>query len=110
MIGKTVTYKYFSEYKSAKNDIANVTSVFQVYELFAVYVLCRAALHAVQLPAVLVFPSWRTHGHPSALPVPSSAPQLVADVSAALLHPMVIKLLPLQPQPFVTVLKTFRGT
>lgn len=47
-----------------------------------------AALHAVQLPAVLVFPSWRTHGHPSALPVPSSAPQLVADVSAALLHPM----------------------
>lgn len=108
MIGKT--YRYISEYKLAKNDIANVTSVFQVYELFAVYVLCRAALHAVQLPAVLVFPSWRTHGHPSALPVPSSAPQLVADVSAALLHPMVIKLLPLQTQPFVTVLKTFRGT
>lgn len=78
-------------------------------KLLVVYVLGRAALHTVQLPVVLVFPSWRTHDQPSVLPMPSSALQLVADINAALLHPMVIKLPRVHPPPF-TILNTFTGT
>ncbi|XP_037552257.1 thioredoxin domain-containing protein 16 [Nematolebias whitei] len=47
-----------------------------------------AAAHAVHLPAVLTFPSWRGHARPSALPVSSSVKQLLAHISAALIHPV----------------------
>ncbi|KAF1371668.1 hypothetical protein PFLUV_G00270840 [Perca fluviatilis] len=47
-----------------------------------------AAEHSVDLPAVLVFPSWRTHTHPSALPVSSSAEELLSHINTALLHPL----------------------
>ncbi|XP_028256723.1 thioredoxin domain-containing protein 16 isoform X2 [Parambassis ranga] len=42
----------------------------------------------VDLPAVLVFPSWRTHTLPSTLPVPSTAEELLTHINAVLLHPM----------------------
>lgn len=74
-----------------------------------VCVLCRAALHAVQLPVVLVFPSWRPHDRPSVLLMPGGNPQLVADINTALLHPMVTKLLLVQPRP-LTFLNTCTGT
>ncbi|XP_008299682.1 thioredoxin domain-containing protein 16 isoform X2 [Stegastes partitus] len=47
-----------------------------------------AAGLAVDLPAVLVFPSWRTHTHPSALPASSSAEELLTHINTARLHPM----------------------
>ncbi|XP_047432417.1 thioredoxin domain-containing protein 16 [Mugil cephalus] len=48
-----------------------------------------AAGRAVDLPAVLVFPSWKTHTHPLVLPASSSsAEELLAHIDAALLHPM----------------------
>uniref|UniRef100_A0AAQ5YSA6 Thioredoxin domain-containing protein n=2 Tax=Amphiprion ocellaris TaxID=80972 RepID=A0AAQ5YSA6_AMPOC len=47
-----------------------------------------AAGLAVDLPAMLVFPSWRTHTHPSTLPVSSSAEELLTHITTALLHPM----------------------
>uniref|UniRef100_A0A4W6DZL2 Thioredoxin domain containing 16 n=1 Tax=Lates calcarifer TaxID=8187 RepID=A0A4W6DZL2_LATCA len=47
-----------------------------------------AADHAVDLPAVLVFPSWRTHTRPSSLPVSSTAEELLTHINMALLHPM----------------------
>ncbi|XP_022602210.1 thioredoxin domain-containing protein 16 [Seriola dumerili] len=46
-----------------------------------------AADHTVDLPAVLVFPSWRTHTRPSTLPV-SSAEELLTHINTALLHPV----------------------
>ncbi|KAM7375344.1 hypothetical protein PAMA_014445 [Pampus argenteus] len=46
-----------------------------------------AADHTVDLPAVLVFPSWRTHTHPSTLPL-SSAEELLSHINTALLHPL----------------------
>lgn len=50
----------------------------------------RAAAHALHLPAVLAFPSWRTPAHPSALPAASSsAAELLSQVRLAMLHPMV---------------------
>ncbi|XP_034720333.1 thioredoxin domain-containing protein 16 isoform X3 [Etheostoma cragini] len=45
-----------------------------------------AAEHAVDLPAVVVFPSWRTH--PSTLPVSNSAEELLSHINTALLHPL----------------------
>ncbi|KAA8579536.1 hypothetical protein FQN60_006629 [Etheostoma spectabile] len=51
-------------------------------------VLGLAAEHAVDLPAVLVFPSWRTHTHPSTLPVSHSAEELLSHINTALLHPL----------------------
>lgn len=84
-------------------------SVLPVTELSVVYVLYRSALHTVQIPAILVFPSWRPHDHPSVLVMPSSNPQLEADINAALLHPMVTKPPLIQPRP-ITILKTCRGT
>nr|XP_019960168.1 PREDICTED: thioredoxin domain-containing protein 16-like [Paralichthys olivaceus] len=47
-----------------------------------------AADHTVDLPAVLAFPSWKTHTRPSALPVSSSAKELLTHINTALLHPM----------------------
>ncbi|XP_030602993.1 thioredoxin domain-containing protein 16 isoform X2 [Archocentrus centrarchus] len=47
-----------------------------------------AADRTIDLPAVLVFPSWRTHAHPSTLPASSSAEELLTHINAALLHPM----------------------
>ncbi|XP_017292811.1 thioredoxin domain-containing protein 16 [Kryptolebias marmoratus] len=47
-----------------------------------------AAEHAVHLPAVLLFPSWRTHTRPSALPVSSSVKELLTHISTALIHPV----------------------
>ncbi|XP_069568838.1 thioredoxin domain-containing protein 16 isoform X1 [Brachyistius frenatus] len=47
-----------------------------------------AADHSADLPAALVFPSWGTRTRPAALPVSSSAEELLARVNAALLHPM----------------------
>ncbi|XP_039998342.1 thioredoxin domain-containing protein 16 [Xiphias gladius] len=44
--------------------------------------------HTVDFPTVLVFPSWGSHTHPSAVPVSSSAEELLAHVNTALLHPM----------------------
>lgn len=54
--------------------------------------LCRAIEHAVDLPAVFVFPSWRTNTRPTSLPVSDSAEELVSHINSALLHPMVIEL------------------
>ncbi|KAM6893500.1 thioredoxin domain-containing protein 16 [Xenentodon cancila] len=48
----------------------------------------RAAEHGVHPPAVLVFPSWRTHTRPSALPVSSSAKELLTHINNLLLNPM----------------------
>ncbi|XP_070786853.1 thioredoxin domain-containing protein 16 [Enoplosus armatus] len=47
-----------------------------------------AAEHIVDLPAVLVFPSWRTHTHPSTVPVSTSADDLLSHINTALLHPL----------------------
>ncbi|XP_042261401.1 thioredoxin domain-containing protein 16 isoform X1 [Thunnus maccoyii] len=47
-----------------------------------------AADHTVDLPVVLVFPSWRTHTHPSKLPLFSSAGELLSHINTALLHPL----------------------
>ncbi|XP_058509542.1 thioredoxin domain-containing protein 16 isoform X1 [Solea solea] len=44
--------------------------------------------HTVDLPVVLVFPSWRTHTYPSKLSVSSSAEELLAHISTALLNPV----------------------
>ncbi|XP_042369210.1 thioredoxin domain-containing protein 16 [Plectropomus leopardus] len=46
------------------------------------------AEHTVDLPAVLVFPSWRTHTHPSILSVSTSAEELLSHINTALLHPL----------------------
>ncbi|XP_072230097.1 thioredoxin domain-containing protein 16 [Leuresthes tenuis] len=47
-----------------------------------------AADHAVDPPAVLLFPSWRTHTLPSTLPVSSSAKELLTHINTALLQSM----------------------
>uniref|UniRef100_UPI0037E7B100 thioredoxin domain-containing protein 16 n=1 Tax=Semicossyphus pulcher TaxID=241346 RepID=UPI0037E7B100 len=47
-----------------------------------------AAEHAVDLPAVFVFPSWRTHARPSTLSVSTSAEELLSHINSALLHPL----------------------
>lgn len=47
-----------------------------------------ASNHKVDLPAVLVFPSWRTDDSPSVLPLPSSAAELMAHLNTALLQPV----------------------
>ncbi|XP_074520327.1 thioredoxin domain-containing protein 16 [Halichoeres trimaculatus] len=47
-----------------------------------------AAEHRVSLPAVFVFPSWRTNTHPFTLPVPTSVKQLLSHVRSSLLHPL----------------------
>ncbi|KAI3366068.1 hypothetical protein L3Q82_009884, partial [Scortum barcoo] len=47
-----------------------------------------AAEHAVDLPAVLVFPSWKTHTRPSTLPLSTSAEELLSQINTALLHPL----------------------
>lgn len=44
--------------------------------------------HKVDLPAVLVFPSWQTDDSPSVLPLPSSATELMAHLNTALLQTM----------------------
>ncbi|XP_072319726.1 thioredoxin domain-containing protein 16 [Eucyclogobius newberryi] len=50
--------------------------------------LKRASDHKADLPAVLVFPSWRRDRSPSVLPLPSSAEELTADINTALLQPV----------------------
>ncbi|KAM6957953.1 thioredoxin domain-containing protein 16 [Tautogolabrus adspersus] len=47
-----------------------------------------AAEHAVDLPVVFVFPSWRTQSRPSSLTVPTSVEELLAHIKSALLHPL----------------------
>ncbi|XP_068612412.1 thioredoxin domain-containing protein 16 [Brachionichthys hirsutus] len=47
-----------------------------------------AAEHSLDLPAVFVFPSWRTDTYPSTLSVATSADELLSDINAALLHPL----------------------
>ncbi|KAK1876585.1 Thioredoxin domain containing protein 16 [Dissostichus eleginoides] len=47
-----------------------------------------AAEHSMELPAVLVFPSWRTHTPPSTLPVSTSSEELLTHIHSALLHPL----------------------
>ncbi|XP_038573258.1 thioredoxin domain-containing protein 16 [Micropterus salmoides] len=47
-----------------------------------------AAEHTVDLPAVLVFPSWRTNTRPSKLPVSTSAEDMLSHINTALLHPL----------------------
>ncbi|KAM4711068.1 thioredoxin domain-containing protein 16 isoform 2-T2 [Anableps anableps] len=47
-----------------------------------------AAEHAVDPPAVLLFPSWRKLTHPSVLPVSSSSKELLAHIHTALLQPV----------------------
>ncbi|XP_061539352.1 thioredoxin domain-containing protein 16 isoform X3 [Phycodurus eques] len=47
-----------------------------------------AADLAVNLPAVLVFPSWRGHSRPSVLSLFVSVDNLVSHIEAALLHPL----------------------
>ncbi|XP_029924672.1 thioredoxin domain-containing protein 16 [Myripristis murdjan] len=42
--------------------------------------------HTLDLPVVLVFPSWRTHTRPSPLPLSSSADELLTHINTALLH------------------------
>lgn len=54
--------------------------------------LCRAADHSVDLPALFVFPSWRMHT-PTVLPVPTSLKELLSNINTALLYPVVIKAL-----------------
>lgn len=52
--------------------------------------LCRAAEHSADLPALFVFPSWRMHT-PTVLPMSTSVKELLSHINTALLHPMVIK-------------------
>ncbi|XP_026218596.1 thioredoxin domain-containing protein 16 isoform X2 [Anabas testudineus] len=47
-----------------------------------------AADSTVDLPAVLVFPSWKKYTHPTMLSVSSSAEELLTHIDTALLHPM----------------------
>ncbi|XP_030007199.1 thioredoxin domain-containing protein 16 [Sphaeramia orbicularis] len=47
-----------------------------------------ASDHAADLPVVLVFPSWRTHTHPSVLPLSSTTEDLIMHINTALLHPL----------------------
>ncbi|XP_038151850.1 thioredoxin domain-containing protein 16 isoform X2 [Cyprinodon tularosa] len=47
-----------------------------------------AAEHAVDPPAVLLFPSWREPANPSVLPVESSSKELLAHIYSALLQPV----------------------
>ncbi|XP_049918948.1 thioredoxin domain-containing protein 16 isoform X2 [Epinephelus moara] len=47
-----------------------------------------AAEHTVDLPALLVFPSWKTHTHPSILSLSTSAEELLSHINTALLHPL----------------------
>ncbi|KAM9334011.1 thioredoxin domain-containing protein 16 [Symphorus nematophorus] len=47
-----------------------------------------ASEHTVDLPAVFVFPSWRTHTQPSTLSVSTSAEELLSHINTALLHPL----------------------
>ncbi|KAI4831341.1 hypothetical protein KUCAC02_000888 [Chaenocephalus aceratus] len=47
-----------------------------------------AAEHSMELPAVLVFPSWRAHTPPSTLPVSPSSEELLTHIHSALLHPL----------------------
>lgn len=42
----------------------------------------------VDLPAVLVFPSWQTDTYPSVVALPSSAEKLIVHIKTALLHPV----------------------
>ncbi|KAM9327633.1 thioredoxin domain-containing protein 16 [Pholidichthys leucotaenia] len=58
-----------------------------------------AADLTVTLPAVLVFPSWRSHAHPSALSLTSSAEELLTHIHT--------KLLPLMPELTVENLPSF---
>lgn len=64
--------------------------------------LCRVTEHAVDFPAVFVFPSWRTHTRPTSLPVSTSAEELVSHINTALLHPMVIELCGVSFSPSVS--------
>ncbi|KAF3706348.1 Thioredoxin domain-containing protein 16 Precursor [Channa argus] len=50
-----------------------------------------AADRTVDLPVVLVFPSWRTHTHPTTLPVSSSPEELLTHINTAL-HRLVPEL------------------
>lgn len=47
-----------------------------------------AADHGVDLPAVLVFPWWRSHTGPATLPLSSAAEELLTHINSALLQPM----------------------
>ncbi|XP_024918176.1 thioredoxin domain-containing protein 16 isoform X1 [Cynoglossus semilaevis] len=47
-----------------------------------------AADQQVELPAVLVFPSWGRHTGPTTLSMSSSAEELLTSISSALLHPL----------------------
>ncbi|KAJ4924123.1 hypothetical protein JOQ06_000363 [Pogonophryne albipinna] len=47
-----------------------------------------AAEHSMELPAVLVFPSWRAHTPPSTLPASISSEELLTHIHSALLHPL----------------------
>ncbi|KAK5847690.1 hypothetical protein PBY51_016798 [Eleginops maclovinus] len=47
-----------------------------------------AAEHSMELPAVLVFPSWRTHTPHSTLPVSTSSEELLTHIHSARLHPL----------------------
>ncbi|XP_041637424.1 thioredoxin domain-containing protein 16 isoform X2 [Cheilinus undulatus] len=47
-----------------------------------------AAEHSVDLPALFVFPSWRTPARPLFLSVPTSVKELLAHIRSALLHPL----------------------
>uniref|UniRef100_A0AAV2LB15 Thioredoxin domain-containing protein n=1 Tax=Knipowitschia caucasica TaxID=637954 RepID=A0AAV2LB15_KNICA len=47
-----------------------------------------ASDHQTALPAVLVFPSWRTDGSPSVLPLVPSAEELTSLINTALLQPV----------------------
>lgn len=49
----------------------------------------RAKNQNVDLPAVLVFPSWQTDTYPSVVALPSSAEKLIVHIKTALLHPVV---------------------
>lgn len=79
-------YAFFSVLKWSKNDIVIYNILNNCWCL-----LCRAKEHAVDLPAMLLFPSWRTHTCPSTLSLPNTAEELLSRINTALLHPMVIK-------------------
>ncbi|KAM3849222.1 thioredoxin domain-containing protein 16 [Diretmus argenteus] len=69
-----------------------------------------AADHSVDLPVVLVFPSWRTH--PSPLPLSSSAEDLITHINTALLHTLpelTVENLPSFLSPGKAVLLLFVG-
>ncbi|XP_034533835.1 thioredoxin domain-containing protein 16 isoform X2 [Notolabrus celidotus] len=47
-----------------------------------------AAEHRVTLPAVFVFPNWRTHTRPATLSITASVEELLSHIKSALLHPL----------------------